>query len=63
MPVPERLIVWVEPATFPLLSVMVICALLCDPADVGVKVTSRTQLLPLASVAGEMGQGWVASVE
>jgi len=58
MPVPERLIVCVEPVTFPLLSVIVICALLCVAADRGAKSISRIQLLPLPSVAG---QGEVAS--
>lgn len=57
MPVPDRLIVCVDPVTFPLLSVMVICALLCAPAEVGINVTSITQLLPFPSVVGEMGQG------
>lgn len=56
------MIVCVEPVTFPLLSVIRICALLCVPADVGVKVISSVQLLPLPNVLGEMGQGELASV-
>jgi len=61
MPVPERLIVCVEPVTFPLLSVMVICALLCVPDDVGAKSISRIQLAPIPSPGDEMGHGEVAS--
>ena len=60
MPVPERLIVCVEPATLPLLSVRVRVPFLV-PAAVGVKVTAMLQDAPAARVKGATGQALEAA--
>jgi hypothetical protein len=57
MPVPVSATVCVLPGTFPLLSTMATCALLCDPCDAGAKATSTVHDAPAARVAGEIGQG------
>jgi len=61
IPVPESATVCVEPTMLPELSVTVICALLCVPAVSGRNPMSSMQLALMPSVAGEIGQGCVAS--
>src|SRR6516162_8961733 len=61
MPVPFSATVCVDPGVPPELSVTVICALLWVAAVKGLKPMSSMQLSPLPRVAGDIGQGWVAS--
>ena len=63
IPVPASPTDWTVPATFPLLSVIAIQALLCAPCATGVNVTSSVQEEPAAIVAGAIGQGCDASAE